>query len=88
MFDIRIPQEWASIPGRRHVCEDDNEGIERAGKVCGNCNEWKGEDSYSITTRGYLRSYCKACMSAKSTAWNQANKERRKASKLARKAAK
>jgi len=86
MFNLHVPASLASLPGRRHVCEDDNEGIERAGKVCGFCHEWKGEDSYSITTRGYLRSYCKACMSKKSTAWNQANKERVKANKAARRA--
>lgn len=86
MFNLHVPASLARLPGRRHVCEDDSEGLERCGKVCGFCHEWKDESCYSITKPGYLRSYCKACMSKKSTEWNAANKERRRASKLARKA--
>lgn len=88
MFDLRIPDSLASLPGRRHVCADDTEGVERYTKRCGFCKEMKDESAFSVLKSGGLRSYCKPCMVKKSTAWNAANKERRRASKLARKAAK
>ena len=85
MFDMRVPESLASLPGRTHRCADDAEdGILRVMKVCKACGESKPETDFSVRKEGSLRSYCKPCCSAKSKAWNQANRERYNAGKRAR----
>ena len=85
MFDLRIPASWASLPGRRHVCQDDDlyEYHPAVQKKCACCGEVKPEDDFSGRREGGLRSYCKVCAAAKARAWNHANRERINARKKA-----
>ena len=77
MFNLRVPPSLAELPGRIHECVDD--GIDAQNcttKVCKCCGVAKVESEYSVRKEGYLRSYCKPCMVAKSLAWIAANRER------------
>lgn len=77
MFEMRVPESMASLPGRSHKCADDGiDGFDRVTKVCKCCGIAKPESDYSVRKEGGLRSYCKPCMSAKSMAWIAANRER------------
>ena len=76
MFNLSIPESWKSIPGRRHVCLDDDElGVM---KRCNGCGVLKPEQDFAKTPTG-LRSNCRVCTSIKTREWEKANRERRNA---------
>ena len=83
MFNLSIPEAWKAIPGRRHVCLDDDELAVM--KKCNCCGVLKTELDFAKTPTG-LRSYCRACMSAKTREWQKANRERKNAGQRSRRA--
>ena len=78
MFDLRVPPSLAALPGRLHVCQDDDETgtADRDMKLCKTCGALKHESLFSLRTEGYLRTSCKACLSEKANNWGKANRER------------
>ena len=85
MFDLRIPDEWKALPGRRHVCFDESDRV-LIWKVCNHCGLNKSEEAYGMRKGGKLRSYCRDCMSAKNIEYQKANRARLNAYQRDRKA--
>lgn len=73
MFDTHVPASLAAIPGRRHVCYDDPDEQLYPCRLCG---QMKAETAFPLRKTGSRRKECKACMSARSTEWNKANRAR------------
>ena len=79
MFDLRVPESLASLPGRLHVCQDDDDQTMALGldmKVCRSCQATKHETEFPMRKEGYRRNECKACCAEKANNWCKANRGR------------
>lgn len=77
MFEVSIPEAWKALPGRRHVLIDDciEHDFIAHSKKCNCCDEVKPEEDFTKLKSGKLRSYCRVCMTRKSTEWKARNRE-------------